>query len=327
MLKKWLTLAIVGILFALLGITYAWLQEPAYKAKLTFSFETGGDNKLGSYAGIAAQLGFDIGGSGSASAYMGDNLIEFLKTRNIVEQTLLTANPDNGKLMIDQYLDNHNLKKGWDTDTILNKIVFSPNQAPQRERDSIIGKVYANIIKKQLEVEKLDKKLSFVEVRMQDNNEMFAKKFIELLTDNAIKNYINYRLSKSKKNLELVQQHVDSVKGVLYGGITDVAATNDLNINPSKQAVRTGVQKKQVDIQTATIVYGELLKNLEIAKLTVQRETPLVQVIDKPKLPLEKKKPGRLLTGIIFAFIGCFLTSIYLIVFKKSNTALVQSIA
>ena len=318
LLHRWMTIFLFALLCGILGITYAWLSKPIYKANLKFSYESGGDNKLGSYAGIAAQFGFDLGGTATSGAFLGDNLIEFLKTRTIVEETLLTPAPypNNNKLMIDLYLTNHKLNKNWSEDTLLSKIKFKANQPPQRAKDSVMGKVYDAIIKKQLEIEKIDKKLSFVVITMRDSDELFAKNFVELLTDNAIKNFVNYRLQKSRKNLEIVQQQVDSVRGVLFGGISAVAARNDLNINPSKQVLRTSVQKKQVDIQTATIVYGELLKNMEIAKLTLQKETPLIQIIDKPIFPLEKKKPGRLLSAIVFAFIGTIGISLFLI-FKK----------
>ena len=50
-----------------------------------------------------------------------------------------------------------------------------------------------------------------------------------------------------------------------------------------------------------------------MAKVTLRRETPLIQVIDRPILPLEKVRFGKA-KGIIFGgFLAGFLISIWLI--------------
>ena len=74
-------------------------------------------------------------------------------------------------------------------------------------------------------------------------------------------------------------------------------------------------------MQANTAILTELVKNLELAKLALRRETPLIQVIDKPIFPLAidrfGKLKGLLLGGILFVV----LISIYLIInmiFNKS---------
>ena len=53
--------------------------------------------------------------------------------------------------------------------------------------------------------------------------------------------------------------------------------------------------------------YGEIMKNLELAKLNLLKETPLVQVIDRPVLPLKKEKKGRLMGLIVWGFVSFIL--------------------
>ncbi len=62
--------------------------------------------------------------------------------------------------------------------------------------------------------------------------------------------------------MALLQRQTDSVKNLLTGNITSIAVSNDLNVNPLKQVMRTGVQRKQVDMQVNGTLYGELAKNL-----------------------------------------------------------------
>jgi uncharacterized protein involved in exopolysaccharide biosynthesis len=56
--------------------------------------------------------------------------------------------------------------------------------------------------------------------------------------------------------------------------------------------------------------------NLELAKLALRKETPLIQVIDRPILPLKKEKLGKLKSLILGGFLAGFLTVLVLI-FKK----------
>ncbi len=37
-------------------------------------------------------------------------------------------------------------------------------------------------------------------------------------------------------------------------------------------------------------MYGEVVKNLEISKIAMAQETPIIQIVDMPILPLEKTK-------------------------------------
>ncbi len=319
LLKKWWLIIMVCILCGIAGVYYAWSKEAVYTAEMVFTTEgerSGG--QLGAYSSLAAQFGVDVGGGGGNSAFEGDNLMELLRTRMIVEKTLLSpiATANEQQTAIDQYLVNHSLKKGWE-EKHFDQIKFEKNPlVPDRSRDSIISAVYSRIIKTQLTIERKDKKLSFIVIKMQDNNETFAKNFVELLAKNAIEYYVEYKSSKARKNFNLINKQTDSIRTLLYGNIENIAATNDLNVNPVRQQVRTGSQKIQVNATANAALYTELLKQLGFAQISVQRETPLIQIIDKPVMPLLKEKPGRFFTGILFAFVGG-LAIVFLIVVAK----------
>ncbi len=207
------------------------------------------------------------------------------------------------------------MKDKWDEDLSFQKVKFvSDPSSDDRVRDSILFKVYENILKGQLSVGKRDKKLNLVEINMKDENEIFSKRFVELLVSNAIQFYTEYKVKKTKQNVAILQKQTDSVRGTLFGNITQAAQMSDLNVNPIRQIVRAGTQRKQVDVQVNGVVYGELLKNLELSKIALRKETPLIQIIDTPKYPLKKKKPGRLFTGILFAIAGGVIAFLYLLI-------------
>ena len=67
-------------------------------------------------------------------------------------------------------------------------------------------------------------------------------------------------------------------------------------------------------VQMLGTLYGELVKNLEFAKLTLMREEPLVQIIDQPILPLPITRLGKLKAMLIGGFLFGFLFLLYLLI-------------
>ena len=310
--KSILIIAIV-VFFGLCGFFYKKYVGPTYKASLTFVSENAAGDKIGAYAGIAAQFGIDLGQSGGG-IFEGDNLLELFKSKKLIIKTLLSpADKKNHKrLLIDEYLENTGLSKK------LQHIITSPDyfvvNEGNRTRDSILNSVYHNIHKFQLIVEKKDKKTGIVNLEFVDKNEAFAKQFIEQLSNNVIKFYSDYKTKKSSESLSFLQNQADSLKNLLNQSISNEAETNDLNINPNKQILRVSSVKRRIDVSANTQLYSEVLKQLAIAKITLLRETPLIQVIDVPILPLEKVGMGKGLTAILFALIGFILIISFLLI-------------
>ena len=62
-----------------------------------------------------------------------------------------------------------------------------------------------------------------------------------------------------------------------------------------------------MDVQANTAILTELVKQTELAKVTLRKETPLIQVIDRLILPLPEEQFGKakgiLLGGIVAGFL------------------------
>lgn len=322
LLKNKFKILLSGLISCSIGLFIIWFIGPSYTAQMTFVAENDKSSKAGGYASIAAQFGIDIG-MGGGNIFDGDNLVEFFKSRKMIDETLLSPSGLKDKLLIDWYIDIYKLKKKWQSDKELSNINFNSlnKQNYTRKHDSIINIVAEKIIKKRIDVDKIDKKMDITYLKMQSKNQEFAKKFIETLAENAIVFYANYKTKKSKANVDLLQHQTDSVRNELFSGIGQVANQNDMNVNPLKQKLRVNTQKTQVNLQVSTAVYTELTKNLELAKLTLMKEAPLIQIIDKPRLPLKDDMVEFKLVAI-FSFLGgiilvLLLITYYVLVLKK----------
>jgi hypothetical protein len=311
LLSQWKIIILAGMIGAVLGLTYSFIKKPVYTATLSFALE---DEKpgggLGSALGLAGSLGLDLGGGGG-SIFTGSNLTELFKSRRMVEQTLLTPVDYNGKRisLAEMYIEINELRESWKDKTKLANIQFLANTDRKyftRVHDSILGSIYQGLSKEGLSVAQKDKKISIISIDMSSTNELFAKYFCEGLAKNVSDFYVDTKSKKARTNMLVLQRQTDSIRGELNGAITGVAVANDntFNLNPALNVRRAPSVRRQVDVQANTAILTELVKQSELAKVTLRKETPLIQVIDRPILPLPKDRFGKAKGLIIGGFLA-----------------------
>jgi len=327
LVSEWKIVILAGIVGGCLGVTYSVFKKPIYTAKLSFALEdekTGGG--IGNALGLATSLGLDVGGEGGG-IFTGSNLAELFKSRSMVEQTLLTPVKVDGELisLAEMYIQNNNWRKKWEGDDKFKSLQFLPNNKRvgfTRVHDSILGKIYENLSKGGLNVGQKDKKVAIITIDVSSKNELFAKYFCEALAKQVGKFYVETKSKKARLNMDILERQTDSVRRELNGAITGVAVANDntFNLNPALNVRRTPSARRQVDVQANTAILTELVKQAELAKVALRKETPLIQIIDTPILPLAKEHLGILKGLIIGAFIAIFLTAGFLVLKKTINT-------
>ena len=103
-LKKWWIFFILCFLGGLAGFLYAKNQNPVFKSRLTFALDEGGSKGIGGLASLASQFG--LSSSGSNDVFAGDNILQILKSRTIIERVLLSVDTFNNNTytLIDYYL-------------------------------------------------------------------------------------------------------------------------------------------------------------------------------------------------------------------------------
>jgi len=320
---KWLVIVLAGILGGAIGILYTWLQKPVYTAVTTYALDDEKSNGggLGGALGLASSLGFDVGGSGANGAFGASNLMELLHSRSLIEKTLLSEVVVEGKQMTlaDFYIDVNELRKKWPADKKELLQVHFPVEADRdgftRLQDSVLGSISLNVDKNQLNILQKDKKVSIGTIEVRSTNEQFSKLFCDNLIKEVTEFYVATKSQKARSNVTILQKQTDSIRAELNNAITGVAAANDntYNLNPVLSIHKVPAAKRQVDVQANTAILTQLVTNLELAKVTLLKETPLIQVIDKPILPLKKEKTSKLIGLIIGGFLGGGVTILFLI--------------
>jgi hypothetical protein len=309
--SQWKIIFLAGIFGGLLGLGYSYTKKTIYTAKLSFALEEKGASG-GGLSSIAAQFGLGGIGGGDGGVFSGGNMIELLKSRFLIEKTLLSTVTINGKsdLLINRYIQFNKLDKAWAKKINLTNLKFTNSDRTQftLQQDSVLGMISGALIKNNVAIAQQDKKLSIINISVASTDEIFAKVFSEKLIETVTDFYIETKTKKSRGNVMLLQNRADSVQRELNAALYGRAQFGDQNKGLIRQQAAVPKLKQEMRVQMLGTLYGELVKNLEFAKLTLMREEPLVQIIDQPILPLPKARLGKLkailMGGMLFGFLS-----------------------
>ena len=167
------------------------------------------------------------------------------------------------------------------------------------------------------------RKTTILEIGFDHKDEILAKTFNENLVKIVNQFYNKTKTLKTGSNLKILQRQSDSVKIVLDTSIMLLAEIDQSipNPNPLSKVNLVPYQKAMIDVQANSAIYQELLKQLELAKVTHRNNMPLIQVIDSPNYPLENSR-WKLLKTIVYGIIMGSIFSIFSLSFKRTIDSL-----
>ena len=318
-IKLFLVLIVAGLI---LGLGYYFWQKPQYIGKASFILEEKSGGMGGGLSGLASQFGFDIGSlTGSAGLFAGDNILDILKSRTIIEKVLLTkidtTKGVNGTTLADLYLEWSKLKQKWSDDKQLSTLNFTGSIAGKpntRLQDSVLLVIYQKLIKKNVSVERLNKKGSIIEVTASSQSETFSKLFTERLVFETIKMYVDLKTSVAAKNIIRLEKRSDSLMSLLNTKSYKSASLQILDANAAYKSAAVPVEVTQRDKSVTYALYSEVMKNLEASRMAIAGQTPVINLLDNAKYPLEDLRKEMLLLLLIGAAAGfgiAFLIAFY----------------
>jgi hypothetical protein len=178
----------------------------------------------------------------------------------------------------------------------------------------LLKEVYDWITNKALVVEAQDEDLAFKRVAFSDIDPVFAKNFVERLTDNVTSFYLETKTRQSRQNIRMLEKKADSIERVLQSKMVSAAIQRDQNQFLTNAQGTVQMVKQQMEVQMLTTMYGEVVKNLELSKTMAAIEEPLIQVIDVPRYPLEDDGGGVLKYLVFGGLMGIMVMSVWVVV-------------
>lgn len=319
LLGQWKMIIAIAIIGGLIGWGYAWYKPISYTARLTFVVEDSKSSGGGLASVLAGQIGIDIGGlTGGSGVLQGDNVLELLKSKSLLKKALLTAYDSAGKnSLADVYAESYEWKEKW----LNNKKVGTPIQFGigarkfTRTEDSLLQVIMKRIVEKELSIAKPDKKLGIFALELTTRNELVSQQITERLLKVTSDFYVDTKTKRLKGNVDRLQQRVDSIGRILNIKTYSAANANRqlLDGNPAFTALEVGAEISSRDKLVQSTVFAELTKNLEASKTMLIQETPTIQVVDNPELPLKENKLKWWMALMMGAAIGAGLGIVYLL--------------
>lgn len=300
LIGKWKIIFIGALVGLLAGLAYVWLSPTKYAATISFVTDNNDNNQgMGSYAGLAAAIGLNLGNNGiGSSLFSGNNIYDLMKTRRILQRTLLTPVEIDGRrtLLIDRYIEMEGLRKRWSDNAHLKNIHFEEDSSRfTLYHNKVISSICKALIKNNLQFPNGaggSGSSSLMSVTVVSPDESFSALFAGSLIENVGKYYIGTTTKTARDALAILDKQLDSVRNQLYGAMSDAASFTDRNLNMVRQGPQVQQQKSTLKTQVNSAIYQQLVSAVETAKMNLQKQTPLFEIVDKPVLPLDRHRPG-----------------------------------
>jgi uncharacterized protein involved in exopolysaccharide biosynthesis len=325
--SKFKFLGLLIIFGGVLGLAYYFITSPKYQATATFIVE---EKSSGSgLAGMAGQLGFDISSltGGNAGLFDGDNILEIIKSRNIIESVLLSkvdiADSANNKTLADLYYETSGLKnklEGKSNDLAnLNFSSIKNGVGHTILQDSVLYMMIEKINKDNLNVQRTNKKGSIISISTNSTNPQFSKLFSERLLNETSEMYIKIKVGNLSSNINRLQNKADSLQALLNRTSYQSAALNTFDANEAYKSSAVPEEMSQRDKLVLNTLYAEVVKNVEILRISLINQKPIIQVLDLPKFPLVNQQKSFLIIELIGLLAGLVIGLLYLLLAYTGN--------
>ncbi len=319
--NKWFILAITS-LFVASGVFYAFTSREEFVSEGKILPEVSSSGKsLGGLAGLAALGGFDLGTSATGSdAIRPDLYPDVIRSTpfylSLLNQKFQTKDADS--LIFEDYY-HQIIEKDNDPEELKLKTfkakprgVIVVNALTEGRIKDLRARVNATI----------DKKSGIIVISTKMPDPVIAAQVANYAM-NYLTTYVSdYRTEKVKQEVDFLGRKVAAARGDFYKDQARKATYADQFSAPTIRLQAADIQRERLESEykLSSSVYNELLKKYEEAKIKLQQETPIFQVLDPPVVPNLKSEPKRAIILLITGVFGFFLSSILALLIKKNYT-------
>ncbi|HHH52373.1 MAG TPA: hypothetical protein ENK91_01835 [Bacteroidetes bacterium] len=290
-------------------------------------------NEVGSIGSIGAILGRF--GFGSKTDNNKDKIVQLNKSRRIIENAIFRKVKINDS---EDFIANHIINnldslgkwakmpwylKPFKKDNVLKDFRFSSGNFSEFNDTSnmALKTVYAIVVGddqggKGTMSNGYDEDSGILYVSNSTHNPDLSVALTNSIFDNLSQFYIEKTIEKQKATYEIVKSKTDSILNLLKKKEIELAAFEDRAHGLFSSKSKLTELRLKRDVQKLSLMYGESIKNLEIADFAVKNKTPYIQAIDRPILPLRAEKPSTIKSFILGGILGLFLVLVFLF-FKK----------
>lgn len=317
--KHILILLLLAAVGGSLGFYYAYRAKQTYTAKLNFVVV---GESAGSMSASLSNLSSLLGSGGSSTGGSIERIVELIVSDKIISKALFKTVSIHGKsdFIINHFIALEKLKIKWSKDTILANVVynnpvddiaelsFAQRKGFKQIQNILLPETGTGIISKSFQ-----KKSGVIELVANYTDESFAIELSNAIYEQLAEFYLQQSTYRTQKNVKVLTNKVDSIKGVLNSVQNAYARTTDRTLGLLLQEDKVDIKKLAIKEQMLTIMYGEAQKNLETFKFMNETAATPITVINYPYSPINPIKKSK----IIFLIIGIILPCFFALVFYR----------
>lgn len=314
----------VTAVFACLGVLVALSSAKEYTAGCIIAphFSKGGSS--GNLGGLAAMAGINLGGddgSNDLSPLLYPKILESVPFQKELMQTLIRFEEYKQPIRLIDFYTKKEYQKFSLMGTIMKYTIGLPGviigairgeqiivKGPQNQ-DTLIQTLtkkesrFMKSLKGMVSI-KLDDKQKYISLTAVMSEPLAAAQ-LALKTQILLQKYVTaFKIEKAQSELDFIEERYTETKKRYEIKQEEFAKFKDANRATSSAVAMVTEDRLSHEVNVASGVYGELVKQREQAKIKVKENTPIFTIIEPVSVPNESSKPQRGLICVAFTFLG-----------------------
>ncbi|PKQ64417.1 hypothetical protein BZG02_06280 [Labilibaculum filiforme] len=310
------------LIFMVLGLFIAIFSAKEYTATTTMVPQAaeGGSGLSGSLGGLAAMAGIDLGnisGGSTISPSLYPKIIGSIPFQKELMQTKLSIAGQSEPITFAYYYSNiHNpglfgyikkyvigmpdlVIKAIKGESLNNKDLIVDNLVwiSEEERELI------KILEEDLTFSMNDKD-GDVTLTVSMPEAIAAAQLTQMAQQLLQQAITDFKIQKAKEQLTFIEDRYTEKQKEFEEIQNKLAQFRDRNKNVSSAIAQAEEEQLNAEFNLVYGVYYELAKQLETQKIQVKENTPIFTILQPTSIPIKPSSRGKLLTIIIFAFLG-----------------------
>jgi len=332
------TLFKYAISFFTIGVIFIIFTPNTYKVKTLVIPQSEKINPLAQMSSIASIAGIDLGiSSASNSNVLSPDLYNDILRSLPFELELLNSTfyvkRINKKVPLWQYYNEY--QKNTLIDLIIKYTLGLPSLIKESSQNEVnfvmtdslffLSKKHEKLIKKLtnnifLDIDEKEKTISII-VSYDDPYlaAQVSQKTLQLLEQYIIR----YKLEKTQNKYKFVQERYAETKLDFERSQYKLASFRDRNRNISTSLIKAEEERLQSEYNLAFNVFLEIAKQLELIRIQLKEDMPILTVINPPVIPEKASSPNKPLMLFSFSFFGLLIGTAIIVIkslFDKRET-------
>lgn len=306
--SRWRVLAKITVSFGLVGVAYALLAPVEYttEARIMPELQARLAANLKRFGALAELAGIDIQSASTTEAVRPDLYPDVLTSTpfllDVLGKPVTTTNKKRyPTLLAFLTVPTANPISSWLNDGPLTLPKVTPAGRLVRmskEQEDLLKDLRERI------VSDLDKQSGLILIRVKMPDAEVAAQVCQYAIDYLTQYVVDYRVGKTRKDLTFFTERLHEAKTRYTQALVALSAYTDRNRFLYTQAARVEGKRLEAEHDLSQSLYSELSRQYEQTRIRVQEETPILTVLEPPKVPARRSEPHRTLTVLVFAGVG-----------------------